>query len=266
MMEKRTNLEVIAPSIEEAIDEGLEKLGLSEEEVLIEILDEGTKGLFGLGSRQARVLLTIKGAPDLESEVATQKDDSPEILAESENSQPDIIDDSESEYEEEMVDEVEEIEEDQVLKVAHDVVSDLLNKMKVNASVTASYADEDEYHGQKPVLVDIHGNDLSILIGRKAETLNALQYITNLIIGKEMGRSIPLSIDIEGYRNRRNQQLKQIANRLAEQVIQTNRSQSLEPMPASERRIIHIELRDHPEVYTESTGEGDRRKVVIYPK
>ena len=138
--------------------------------------------------------------------------------------------------------------------------------MKVKAEVTASYIEDEDRNGRKPILVDIHGDDLSILIGRKAETLNALQYITSLIIGKELGRSVPLSVDVEGYRTRRQEQIKQLANRIANQVTQTGRSQSLEPMPASERRIIHIELRDHPEVYTESIGEGDRRKIVIYPK
>jgi spoIIIJ-associated protein len=81
-----------------------------------------------------------------------------------------------------------------------------------------------------------------------------------------MGRSVPLSIDVEGYRSRRQQQLKQLARRIADQVVETNRSQALEPMPANERRLIHIELRSHPDVYTESAGEGDRRKIVIYPK
>ncbi len=256
MTAQRTNLEVIAPSIEEAIDEGLEKLGLSKEDVDIEVLDEGTKGLFGLGSRQARVLLTVKVASELPVEVHVDKEVAPQPQAVPEAAQLETTEDSE----------IAEKTEDQVLQVARDVVSDLLQKMKVNAQVTASFTEDDEYHGQKPILVDIRGNDLSILIGRKAETLNALQYITSLIIGKELGRSVPLSIDVEGYRNRRNQQLKQLANRLAEQVSQTKRSQALEPMPANERRIIHIELRDHPDIFTESTGEGDRRKVVIHPK
>jgi spoIIIJ-associated protein len=138
--------------------------------------------------------------------------------------------------------------------------------MKVSADVTASYIDDSDYNGRKPILVDIHGDDLSILIGRKAETLNALQFITSLIVGKELGRSVPLTVDVEGYRTRRQKQLKQLANRIATQVVETGRSQALEPMPPSERRIIHIELRDHPDVYTESAGDGDRRKVVIYLK
>jgi spoIIIJ-associated protein len=107
---------------------------------------------------------------------------------------------------------------------------------------------------------------LSILIGRHAETLNALQYIASLIISKEIGRSIPLVVDVEGYRARRESQLRQLARRMAEQAVRTGRRQVLEPMPANERRIVHIELRDHSEVTTESVGEEPRRKITIIPK
>jgi spoIIIJ-associated protein len=157
-------------------------------------------------------------------------------------------------------------DDEYVLAIARDTVVELLDKMKIEASVSARYLQDDSDSRRKPILVDIHGDDLSILIGRKAETLNALQYITSLILGKELGRSVPLSVDVEGYRSRRQQQLKQLAHRIAEQVIETGRSQALEPMPANERRLIHIELRDHPEVYTESTGDGNYRKVVVYYK
>ncbi len=114
--------------------------------------------------------------------------------------------------------------------------------------------------------VDIRGDDLSILIGPKAETLNALQYIAGLIISKEIGHSLPLVVDVEGYRARRSQQIRQLARRMAEQAVRTGRRQVLEPMPASERRLVHIELRDHPDVSTESVGEEPRRKVTILPK
>jgi spoIIIJ-associated protein len=251
--DSRTNIEIIAPTVDEAIQQGLAQLGVSQDAVEIEVLDEGNKGLFGLGSREARVRLTIKeGASTLEpeeppasDETAPPPEESPEPPASAEEPTP---------------------EDDPVLQVAHDTVAELLEKMKVNASVTASYVEGADYHGQKPILVDIRGDDLSILIGRKAETLNALQYITTLIVGKELGRSVPLTVDVEGYRHRREQQLRQLARRVADQVAETGRRQSLEPMPASERRIVHIELRDRDDVYTESSGEGDRRKVVIYPK
>jgi len=241
MSENRTTLEIIAPSIEDAIDEGLAKLGLSEEEVEIDILDEGTKGLFGLGSRQARVKLTVIASPQPE-EV------SPAEVTPVDSSQ------------------VSDGDEDQVLLVARETVSDLLQKMKVKAEVVAYYGEPDDDRSRAPVCVDIKGQDLSILIGRKAETLDALQFITKLIIGKELEQSVPLSIDVEGYRKRRERQIRQLAQRMADQVASTGRSQSLEPMPPNERRLVHIELRNNPLVTTESTGEGHRRKVVVYPK
>lgn len=255
MTEQRPTLEMIAPTIEEAIENGLDELGLPREAVDVEILDEGNKGLFGLGSRQARVLLTIKEKTESSSEqdVAISN----EIGQDRESVVSEPISEEET---------ISNSEDDRVLLVARETVIELLDKMKVKAEVSASYIDEDDYNGRKPILVDIHGDDLSILIGRKAETLNALQYITSLIVGKELGRSVPLSVDVEGYRARRQKQINHLANRVANQVAQTGRSQSLEPMPASERRLVHIELRDHPEVYTESIGEGNRRKVVIYPK
>ncbi|HBY09211.1 MAG TPA: hypothetical protein DEH22_16070 [Chloroflexi bacterium] len=255
MTAQNKNLEIIAPSIEEAIENGLAELGLAQEDVEIEVLDEGNKGLFGLGSRQARVLLTVKRTAEPASEVPPAKEVLPQPADESAKPEPLAA-----------AEPVAEETTDEVLQIAHDTVAELLEKMKITALVRASYIEDDEYHGQKPVMVDIHGDDLSILIGRKAETLNALQYIASLIVGKELGHAVPLTIDIEGFRNRRQQQLKQLAQRIADQVAQTNRSQSLEPMPANERRIIHIELRGHPQVYTESAGDGEHRKVVIHPK
>lgn len=240
MNETHTSLEVIAPSTEEALKQGLHELGVTQEEVEIEILDEGTKGLFGLGSRQARIRLTLKAeaTPPAPRRGEAPKKDEPQPANPAD---PD-------------------------LETARATVAELLEKMGIRARVSAAYLAEDEYRGQKPILVDVRGDDLSLLIGRKNETLNALQYIAGLILGKELGRAVPLSIDVEGYRARRNRQLQQLAQRVAKQVAQTGRSQSLEPMPAGERRIIHIELRDNPTVYTESIGEGERRKVVIHPK
>ena len=104
-----------------------------------------------------------------------------------------------------------------------------------------------------------------MLIGKRAETLNAFQYIASLIVAKELGRSVSLILDIEGYRERRYAQVRQLANRMADQAIKTGRRQILEPMPANERRIVHIELRENPDVKTESIGEEPYRKVTIVP-
>jgi spoIIIJ-associated protein len=146
------------------------------------------------------------------------------------------------------------------------VVRTLLEKMRVHARVSARYIPAEDPKEKPVVLVDVQGNDLSILIGRRSETLNALQYVTNLILSKEVGGWVPLMIDVQGYRARRERQLRKMARRLAEQVVHTDRRQMLEPMPANERRIIHLELRDNTLVSTESVGEEPYRKVTIVPK
>jgi spoIIIJ-associated protein len=104
------------------------------------------------------------------------------------------------------------------------------------------------------------------LIGRRSETLNAFQYVASLIVGKETQQFVQLSVDVEGYRDRREKQLIQMAKRMADQVTKSGRRQTLEPMPSAERRVIHIALRDHPAVKTESTGDDPYRKVAIIPK
>lgn len=250
MTDKRTTLEVIAPTVEEAIEKGLAELGLPAESVETEILDEGAKGLFGLGSRQTRVRLTIKA--NEEPEIDSPAEDFSQPVTASAQTEPA----AESSPE----------DKGRILEIARAIVTDLLDKMGIKAEVTSHYGEPDDKRRYTPVFVDIHGDDLSILIGRKAETIDALQYIARLIMGKELAQSIPLIVDVEGYRGRREQQIRQLARRVAEQVTQSGHNQVLEPMPPNERRFIHIELRDDPYVYTESKGEGNHRKVVIYPQ
>lgn len=266
MNANRTSLEVIAPTIEEAITKGLADLGLPKEAVDVEILDEGSRGLFGLGSRQARIRLTIKSGSSSKPEPPPMSN-SEEPSVGIEPTSPDFAPKTAEVPQAESVAVAEQpSEEELVPRVAREIVTDLLDKMKVKAEVSARFGDPDEPHSKAPLLVDIHGNDLSILIGRHAETLNALQYISSLILGKELGHSIPLVIDVEGYRVRREQQIRQLARRMAEQAIKTGRRQILEPMPSNERRIVHMELRSNPQVTTESVGEDPRRKVTIIPK
>lgn len=264
---RHTTLEIIAPTVEEAIQKGLEQLGLSEDEVEIEIIDRGNKGLFGLGNRQARVRLAV-GKSSLAGST------SPKISTESDSRITDfqLNDEYDSDEEHEPVLPEHGInesdltaEEQRMVRVARSTVLDLLERMKVNANVTAMFV-HPEVEDQRPTIwVDINGNDLSILIGRRSQTLYALQYITSLIVGKELGRSVPLVIDVEGYRSRRQAQLRRLARTMAEQAVKTGRRQALEPMPANERRIIHMELRNFPGVITESIGDDPHRKVTIIP-
>ena len=245
MGQEKTTLEIIAPSTEEAINKGLEQLGLSEDMVDIEVLDSGSKGLLGIGGRQSRVRLTVKSFETVMMENEVVQEDNEEIEEQMELAAVRSIDESKLSA-----------EDLQNIKAVKGVVVELLDRMKVKADVTAKYIEPQDDKDERMVLVDIEGNDLSILIGRRSETLNALQYITSLIVSKEMGHWVPMLIDVQGYRNRRERQLRQLGRRMAEQAIQSGRKQTLEPMPANERRMIHLELRDHPQVFTESVGKN----------
>ncbi len=270
---QRASLEIIAPSVQEAIAQGLSELGLSEDQVEIEVLDEGTKGFLGLGFRQARVRLTVKQAgAQIQGHRGEPLDDTPKASASKTASTllEDLLSEEGEKAEVKPVPSPEEKLQDvdaskRALTVAEDTVRELLRKMKVRAQVKARFGEPDDERSQAPLCVEVHGEDLSILIGRRAETLNALQLIASLIINKELGYGIPLLVDVEGYRRRRYQQLRQLARRMADQAIKTGKTQVLEPMPANERRIIHIELRQYPDVRTESVGQEPRRKVTIIP-
>lgn len=152
---------------------------------------------------------------------------------------------------------------DPELQLAQTTLAGLLEKMKVTTQVSAHWVEPEETDSDRPIWLDVQGDDLSFLIGRRGETLAALQYITRLILSKELDRAVSVIIDVEGYKKRREEQLRRMARRAADQAVEQQRSVLLEPMPANERRLIHLELRNHPNVFTESEGEGDRRKVKV---
>jgi spoIIIJ-associated protein len=149
--------------------------------------------------------------------------------------------------------------------VGADALRELLKYMEINARVIAKPANSESDEAQHWTL-EIQGRDLGALIGRRGETLAALQYITRLIASRDLERRANIVIDVEGYKSRREVMLRRLAKRMAEQAIQRGRTVSLEPMPPHERRIIHLTLRDNPNVTTESVGEGDHRKVTIVPR
>jgi spoIIIJ-associated protein len=245
-MNERTTLEKIAPTVEEAVAEGLAELDLPAEAVDVEVLDTGSRGLFGVGSRQARVRLTIKGKQPPGPEAGQP------ARAPAPAPAPEPVPAPSSEA-------------DELLNLSEKTVSELLEKMKIEAKISTRYGEPDE-EGHRPVYVELHGDDLAILIGRHAEILNAMQYIVNLIVSKQLEHWVQIVVDVEGYRARHEVQLRKMARQMADQAVQTGRRQVLEPMSAAERRIIHLELRDHPEVTTQSIGEEPARKVTIVPK
>lgn len=152
----------------------------------------------------------------------------------------------------------EESREGQLADVAKEVLEDLLGRIGMDASLAQVDTD--------PITLDITGEDLGILIGRRGQTLASLQYILRIIVSYRIKEWLPIVIDVDGYKQRRYQALQAMAHRLAEQVKARRAPFSLEPMPAYERRIVHMALADSPDVTTESVGLGEARKVVIVPR
>jgi spoIIIJ-associated protein len=157
-------------------------------------------------------------------------------------------------------------EEDEVAALAKKTVEELLRLMKLEAKVEPTSPLQATSPEIKSIALEIKGQDLGILIGRRGETLAALQYIVRLIVARHQKTRVPVAIDVEGYKQRRYQVLRDLALRLAQNVKATGRSTTLEPMPADERRVIHLALSVNPDVTTQSIGEGEVRKVAILPR
>lgn len=231
-MQRSENVEFTGKTIEEAIGNGLAALGKSRDQVEITVLSEGSRGLLGIGSESARVAIHPVVASDAPApSVETTADDA------------------------------------QVAVAAQDVLSNILRMMGINGRVEVLHDVEVPGVDSVPFVLDIQGDeDLGMLIGRRGETLAALQYLTRLIVGHKTKMWSDFAVDVQQYRVRRGQALQNLAVRMAERVKESGRAVALEAMPAAERRIIHLALRDHPKVTTQSIGEGENRKVMILPK
>lgn len=154
-------------------------------------------------------------------------------------------------------------EEGTVAGLALVALNNILSTSGVNVTCSVRTADDPEVGG--PV-IDISGDDSGLLIGRRGQSLQSLQFIVNLIVRKEFGESVRVVLDVERYRQRREESLRDMATKVAERVTQTGRGITLEPMSAADRRIVHLSLADREDVSTESVGFGEERKVSIFPK
>ncbi|NOZ05579.1 MAG: protein jag [Chloroflexi bacterium] len=235
-LENEKSVDVSAKTVEEAIEQGLQALGVSRDVVEVDIVKEASRGILGLGATDAVVRLTVR-------------DSSPSPAATLE--QADLAEEAD--------------ESKVVLQVGREVLTKLLDSMGLEAEVVEGEAGT-SFDEAPPVVLDIVGRDLGLLIGRRGETLQALHFLTRLIVGRRLGRRVNLAVDVEGYKARRERALMEMAHRMASQVKQDKRSFVFEPMPANERRILHLTLRDDPDVSTQSIGEGNRRKVMVIPK
>lgn len=276
--EDKREIEVRGDDVDQAVADGLAQLGLSRDEVEVEVLDEGSRGLLGLGAREAVVVIKPLSAAAPIKEERPEPEPEPEMVAEvvEVESEPEMetvvavvevepeADTAVTEVPPEPRDSLEEAEAER--QAAQATVETLLEKMQVTATVTTSISEPDDVTGRRINVIEIHGDDLGVLIGPRGDTLNAMQYLARLIVGHGLHQRITFVVDVEGYRQRRELALSRLAERMAGKVVKRQRPVSLEPMPPHERRIIHMTLRDSEDVYTESSGEGKHRKVKILPK
>lgn len=257
MAETRRSVEVSAKNVEDAIQKGLAQLGVGRDQVEIRVITEGSRGILGIGAEDARVRLTLLAVaeplPELKpvERVASPPEPAPPPRV---APAPDAA--------------VARVPLDPAVEErAAQTVRDILGRMGLEAQVRVRHVPPADDVDDGPVyLVDVTGRELGVLIGRRGETLDALQYLTRLIVQHRTGQWVGLIVDVEGYRARREQTLRNLARQMAERVERDGRAISLEPMPPYERRIVHLALREHPAVMTLSVGEGDARKVTIRPK
>ncbi|PJF40644.1 MAG: protein jag [Chloroflexi bacterium] len=271
-MDEKHSTEIVADTVEDAIAKGLAELGAGPGDVIVEVLEEPSKGMLGFGSRPARVrlqLLVSREAQPQETHEETHKtttlDDTSydDIADDYSHLAQDAGDEMLSHYQQQAIVDDSQLGDD--ANVGRAVLLELLDRMAIDADVTIRRAETSDDDDDTPWLLDVSGENLSRLIGRRGETLSALQYITRLITSRELQRRANIIIDVDGYKSRRAGKLHNLALRMAEQVTQRKQSVTLEPMPPYERRIIHLALRDYAGVDTRSVGEGDSRKVTIIP-
>jgi spoIIIJ-associated protein len=162
--------------------------------------------------------------------------------------------------------EVPEAEYDDEVAIGKVVLNELLERLDVRARIVVRRSQADEQDEKAPWILDVYGSYANRLIGRRGDTLAALQYITRLITSRELQRRSDVIVDVESYKSRRARQLHALALRMAEDAVTTQRVITLEPMPPHERRIVHLALRGRADIETRSIGEGDARKVTIVPK
>ena len=258
-------IEMTGPTVEEAIAAGMEEQGVdSPSQVMVEVLQEPDKGIMGEGARPAKVRLVFMGtrATDAQGTSIVNKTQPAEDVTPIVNKpySPPPKEESTSENREVTFDEAE-----VDAQIGQQVLDEILEKMDIEGRViilrAASTRDSENTHW----ILNVTGEGMNRLIGRRGETLSSLQYITRLIVSRRLQRRANIIVDAGGYKAKRSERLKLLANRMADQAVRQRRMVTLEPMPPHERRIIHLTLRKRDDVTTKSIGEGSSRKVTISP-
>ncbi|MFP4343274.1 MAG: RNA-binding cell elongation regulator Jag/EloR [Anaerolineales bacterium] len=298
-MESKEWIEVSAPTVEEATILGLTRLGITREEAFIEVLDEGSSGFLGFGAREAKVRVTRRPLPAGRARVSTatpppvpvrreppvtevapapveEEAVAPPVREEKQEPAPEpAISEPEPALEAPAPPEqprpqpeerpeprkrVEGLDRQEIEAVVKDIAEHLFGEMQVR--VKLSWRDE-----QRPTLwVSLRGKDGSALVGQRGRTLDSIQYLVRALVRNRVSGDFNLVVDADGYRRRRYRSLRRLAHRMAERAVETGQSVRLRPMPARERRIIHVTLREDQRVRTQSSGSGRSRAVTVYPR
>ncbi len=254
-------VEKVGRTVDEAITEALIELGASTDEVNIEIISKGSKGLLGFGAKEAKVRVTLK-----EEESGNVEDIKPEIktfekAAPKREFKKDIKKEVKKEEKKDSEDAVIVTEEElnEVIKLAEDFLYKLLKEMSIESTIHSKVVNNNR------VAISIEGNNMGIIIGKRGETLDAIQYIVNIVANKNRVEYIKVMLDTENYRARREETLRKLAYKLSKKAQQTKKPIILEPMNPYDRRIIHAALQDSKIVKTHSEGKEPFRRVVISP-
>lgn len=259
-------IEATGKTIEDAVRSGLVRLGLMEEEVTIEVLAEPKSGFLGFGSKPAKVRLTEKArknAPiyDIEEEERKAAPPAESKAAEAAPTEAVTAETPKEPVEEPAAVEVEPAEEtftaEEAAAKAKAFLQDVLRNMGIEVMIEKMIKSD-------KIILHLHGKNLGILIGKHGQTLDALQYLTNLTTNQGEETRHFIMLDVENYRQRREETLKQLAVRLAGRVKRSGEKVVLEPMNGYERKIIHVALQNEAHVRTESEGQDPYRHVVIY--
>ncbi|MDE2868436.1 MAG: Jag N-terminal domain-containing protein [Chloroflexota bacterium] len=286
---------VTGGTVEDAVKRALLQLNVTLDEIDVEVLSSGSRGVLGMGREDARVRVTVRSRPYSEED-DSEDEESDEGVAEAEATAPDeeppaedaaavtaeaeapgAAEEEPAAEQEPAAEEVPEAEEvpvapparrprGELLESGEDLeheAEELLESLLDRMGFMADF----DLVSEDPLAYNIVGDDdFGRLIGRQGETLRAFGYLVNLMLGRRMGRPCRVIVDVNGYRQRRADQLAELAETLADEVRATQEPITLEAMPANERRLVHVALADDEDVRTYSIGEGDERRVVISPR
>jgi len=234
------SVEANGSSIDEAIESALKLLGARRDRVEIEILNNAVRGLFGIGSRKARVRATLRAPIDADHPTAaapTRREPVPEPPATTREISA---------------------EDHHAVDHARHVLEEILRHMEVHADVNVR-------HHEGDVLFDLTGDSSGVLIGRRGQMLDALEYLLNRVAARDEGGSARIVVDSENYRARRRESLEELARRMGEQAKKKRKPVTLNPMSPRDRRIVHLILQEDASLVTKSSGKGYFRKLIIIP-